>query len=130
MPTFYDLEIRVRYQETDAQGRVHHANYANYFELGRTELLRASGRSYREIEEQGLYLVVTELSCRYHQPAVYDDLLRLRTTTGEVKGARIEHLYHLYRDKQLLVEGRTIIACIDRSGRPRRVPGWLVPGGT
>jgi acyl-CoA thioester hydrolase len=127
MPTFHDLEIRVRYQETDAQGRVHHANYANYFELGRTELLRTSGRSYREIEEQGLLLVVTELSCRYHKGAVYDDLLRLRTTTGEVKGARIEHLYHLYHGEELLVEGRTVIACIDRSGRPRRVPDWLAP---
>jgi acyl-CoA thioester hydrolase len=130
MPAFHDLEIRVRYQETDAQGRVHHANYANYFEIGRTELLRTSGRSYRQIEEEGLLLVVTELSCRYYVPAVYDDVLRIRTTTGEVRGARIEHLYHVYRGEELLVEGRTVIACIDRSGKPRRVPVWLAPNVT
>lgn len=117
--------IRVRYQETDAQGRVHHANYINYFEVGRVELLRAAGRSYRQLEAEGVLLVVTEVSCRYHKPALYDDLLTLRTSTGEVKGTRIEHLYELRRDHELLVQGRTVVACVDRAGRPRRLPQWL-----
>ncbi len=68
MLTHHDLQIRVRYQETDAMGRLHHANYLTYFELGRTEMLRAAGASYREVEEQGLFLVVSEMTCRYMRP--------------------------------------------------------------
>ena len=74
----HEIEIRVRYQETDGQGRVHHANYLTWFELGRVELLRAMGHSYRELEEAGIYLVVAEASLRYYLPAVFDDILRLR----------------------------------------------------
>ncbi len=72
----HEIEIRVRYQETDGQGRVHHANYLTYFELGRTELLRAAGYDYRQLEAQGWMLVVSEMNCRYFQPASFDDLLR------------------------------------------------------
>ena len=104
----HEIEIRVRYQETDGQGRLHHANYINYFEVGRVELLRASGKSYRALEQEGLFLVVAEASCRYLAPAQYDDLLRLRTTTARAKGARIEHHYELLRDDELLAEGRII----------------------
>jgi acyl-CoA thioester hydrolase len=121
----HDFEIRVRYQETDAQGRVHHASYINYFEIGRVELLRAAGHSYRELERQGILLVVTELACEYFLGAEYDDVLRLRTTTARARGARIEHHYELTRDDQLIVRGRTVIACVDRSGRVRRLPDWL-----
>ena len=70
----HEVQLRVRYQETDAMGRVHHANYINYFEMGRTELLRSMGRSYREVEAEGFYLVVAEISVRYLLPAQYDDL--------------------------------------------------------
>jgi len=77
MLSHHDLQIRVRYQETDAMGRLHHANYLTYFELGRTELLRAAGFNYRQVEEQGLFLVVSEMKCRYLRPANYDDLLTL-----------------------------------------------------
>lgn len=122
-----DIEIRVRYQETDGQGRVHHANFITYFEQGRTELLRATGRTYRQLEEEGLMLVVAEISVEYLRPARYDDLLRVRTTAGAVRGARIEHFYEVYRDEELLVRGRSVVACLDREGRPRRVPRSLYP---
>lgn len=121
----HDLEIRVRYYETDAQGRVHHASYLNYFEAGRVELLRASGVSYRKLEEEGTLLVVAEISCKYYLPAYYDDLLLLRTTTVRAKGARIEHVYALQREEELLAEGRSLIACIDRQGIVRRLPDWM-----
>lgn len=121
----HEIQIRVRYQETDAQGRVHHATYLNYFEVGRVELLRAAGYSYRELEEQGIFLVVREVSCRYHEPAFYDDLLTLRTTTVRSRGVRIEHRYELFRDGQLLADGRTVVACVDRQGKVRRLPRWL-----
>ncbi|MEZ6109837.1 MAG: thioesterase family protein [Pirellulaceae bacterium] len=121
----HEIEIRVRYQETDAQGRVHHGSYINYFEIGRVELLRAAGHSYKELEQQGILLVVTELACEYYQGAEYDDVLRLRTTTARAKGVRIEHHYELTRDEQLIVRGRTTVASVDRTGRPRRLPEWL-----
>ncbi len=121
----HEIELRVRYQETDGQGRLHHANYINYFEVGRVELLRASGKSYRELEREGRFLVVAETECRYFAPAEYDDLLRLRTTTVRTKGARIEHHYEVFRDDQLLAKGRTVVACVDREGKVRRLPQWL-----
>lgn len=125
MLTQHETPIRVRYQETDAQGRVHHANYINYFEVGRVELLRAAGKSYRELEADGVLLVVVEIACQYLRPACYDDLLVLRTRTGEISGTRIEHLYELRRDDELLATGRTVVACIAPTGRPQRLPAWL-----
>lgn len=121
----HDVEIRVRYQETDGQGRLHHANYFTYFEVGRTELLRAAGFNYRELEEQGWMLVVSEITCQYYLPASYDEVLRLRTTTLEARGARIVHQYQVYRGDDLLAEGRSVLACISRDGRVRRLPPEL-----
>lgn len=122
----HEVAIRVRYQETDGQRRLHHANYFTYFEVGRTELLRAAGFNYRELEEQGCMLVVSEITCQYYLPADYDDLLLLRTTTVEARGARIVHQYHVYRGDDLLAEGRSVLACISRDGRVRRLPPELV----
>lgn len=125
MLTEHEIEIRVRYQETDGQGRVHHANYLTYFESGRIELMRAAGWSYRDLEASGIALVVSEAHLRYFRPAHYDDLLVLRTTTVRAKGARIEHRYQIDRDGEKLVEGRTVIACIGRSGQVHRLPDYL-----
>jgi acyl-CoA thioester hydrolase len=123
----HDIQIRVRYQETDGQGRVHHANYFTWFEMGRVELFRAMGHSYRELEAQGLLLVVAEIGCEYFLPAAYDDLLRLRTTTVRAKGARIEHHYEVHRGDELLARGRSVVACINRQGRVSRLPDFLCP---
>jgi acyl-CoA thioester hydrolase len=125
MITHHEIQIRVRYQETDAQGHVHHANYLTYFEAGRTELLRAAGFSYREFEQSGRMLVVAEANCRYISPARYDDLLTLRTETLRAKGARIFHRYEVRRDGELLVEGTTTLACITPAGKVARLPDFL-----
>jgi acyl-CoA thioester hydrolase len=125
MLTQHEIEIRVRYQETDGQGRVHHANYLTWFELGRVELLRAAGYSYRDLEEAGIFLVVAQAAIQYHLPALFDDVLRLRTTTVRAAGARIEHRYDVFRGGELLAKGSTTVACIDRSGRVARLPEWL-----
>lgn len=125
MLTDHHIEIRVRYQETDGQGRVHHANYLTYFEMGRVELMRASGQSYRDLEESGVLLVVAEAECQYRGAAFYDDLLRLRTRTVSAKGARIEHHYEIRRGEELIVSGRTVIACVNRAGKVQRLPDWL-----
>jgi acyl-CoA thioester hydrolase len=124
----HDLQIRVRYQETDAMGRVHHANYITYFEMGRTELLRAVGRSYKEVEDEGFYLVIAEVSCRYLAPAYSDDLLTLRTMVIKSRGATVEHRYEVYRGLELLATGHSIAACVDRQGKVRRLPRWLQAG--
>src|SRR5277367_707018 len=92
-----DIQIRVRYQETDAMGVLHHANFFTYFEMGRTELLRANGRDYRDVEAEGTFMVVVRIGCRYLRPARYDDVLTLRTTVTRVTAAKIEHEYQLLR---------------------------------
>ena len=122
----HEIEIRVRYQETDGQGRLHHANFFTYFELGRTELLRAAGYDYRRIEEEGWMLVVYEVTCKYLKPAAFDDVLRLRTIVDESHGARVICRYEVYRDETLLAKGRSVLACIDRQGRITRLPDALV----
>lgn len=122
MPREHDLEIRVRYSETDAMGFLHHANFFNYFEMGRIELLRASGGNYAKMEEQGLFIVVVEIRCRYRSPARYDEVLRLRTKLVRVTAARLEHEYQVFRGETLLAEGNSVLACVDKSGSLQRVP--------
>ncbi len=117
----HDIEIRVRYCETDAMGFLHHSNYLCYFEMGRTELLRADGGSYRDMEEKGLFLVVTKAVVQYRQPARYDDLLTLTTRFSRISFAKLEHSYELRRDGQLLTTGETTLACIDRDGKVQRM---------
>src|SRR5262245_66488330 len=104
-----EIQIRVRYAETDQMGLLHHANYLVYFEQGRTELLRAQGFSYRDIEDQGFYLVLTKVQVRYRAPAYYDDLLTLRTTLARTTLVKIEHRYELFRDGVLLAEGQSTL---------------------
>jgi acyl-CoA thioester hydrolase len=84
----HEIELRVRYKESDPMGFLHHANYFTYFELGRTELLRADGGNYRQMEEDGLRVIVVKAECRFRRPARYDDVLRLRTTIVRSAGPR------------------------------------------
>jgi len=119
------IQIRVRYQETDGQGRLHHANYVNFFEVGRVEMLRASGYNYRDVERSGIYLVVVEAACQYFLPAWYDDLLTVTTTVDWAKGTRIRHTYEVRREADLLASGSTIVASVNPSGKVLRLPNWL-----
>ena len=120
-----EITIRVRYAETDRMGLLHHANYLVYFEQGRTELLRQMGRTYRDVEDQGFFLVLVKIEVRYRQPARYDDFLTLRTTVTRTTPVRIEHKYELFRDGQLLAEGSSTLACVDRAGSLQAMPEWL-----
>lgn len=123
--TSCDSEIRVRYAETDRMGFLHHAQYFVYFEQGRTDLLRRRGVSYRDLEDQGYFLVIVKLECRYRNPARYDELLRLRTTLVRTTAVRVEHRYELYRDDTLLAEGSSTLASVDREGRVQQLPEIL-----
>lgn len=121
----YRLEIRVAYNETDGQRRVHHGVYLNYFERGRVELLRSLGQSYKSLEQSGLMLVVSEINVRYFQPAEFDDVLQLDTTVASARGARIVHTYRITRDGAPIAEGESTIACVGPEGRVTRLPRSL-----
>jgi acyl-CoA thioester hydrolase len=125
MLTEHEITIRVRYQETDPMGFLHHNVYLTYFEIGRTELLRAAGGSYRQMEEDGILIVVVRAECHYHRPARYDDVLKLRTKVVRVTLAKIEHEYQLFRGQELLAVGRVMLAVVDRNGAVQRVPEWM-----
>jgi len=124
-----DIEIMPRYCETDQGGVVHHSVYPIYFELGRTELLRANGIAYKDLEREGFAMVIAELNLKYRRPAFYDEKLTLTTTCIEVRSAKIVHTYKLVRaaDGTILTEGTSVLACIGADGRPRRVPDFMYP---
>lgn len=119
------IDIRVRYAETDAMGYLHHAQYFVYFEQGRTELLRQNGVRYRDMEERGIFYVVARLECRYRAPARYDDELTLTTTTERMTPVRVDHSYRLTRGDVLLTEGRSTLVSVGRDGKPMMLPADL-----
>ncbi len=121
LPQSHDITVRVRYSETDAMGYLHHGNHIDLFELGRTELLRAQGGSYREMEENGLYLVVIRVECDYKTPARFDDLLTIRTAVGKQSPAKIEFEHTVLRDGEVLAQGRTVLACVNNEGQVQRL---------
>ena len=127
MDRTHTTEIRVRYAETDAMGVLHHAGYLVYFEVGRTEALRAGGGSYAEVERRGRFLVVVEAAVKYRTPARYDDLLALTTTVEKVTPAKLVHTYAVRRGDTLVATGRTVLACVDGDGKVCRV-AEAVPG--
>jgi acyl-CoA thioester hydrolase len=126
--TSCEITLRVRYAETDRMGLVHHANYLVYFEQGRTELLRANGLNYKDLEDQGFLLVLTKADVRYRSPARYDDVLTIRTRVIRMTMVRIDHRYEVLRDGALLAEGTTTLACVDREGRVQALPEFLREG--
>ena len=119
------LEIRVRYTECDPMGVAHHTTYPVWFEMGRTELLREGGFSYRDLETQGFLIAVVKLSVQYRRPARYDDLLVLETSITDHGRATIDHAYELHRDGVLLTTAATTVVCLDRDGRPQPLPEVL-----
>ena len=120
-----ETRIRVRYAETDRMGLLHHANYLVYFEQARTDLLRALGHTYRDLEDAGFFLVITKVELRYKRPAHYDDELTVRTTVTRTSPIRLEHKYEVIRDGAILAEGTTTLACVDTSGKLQPMPEWL-----
>ena len=125
MQDAFDFKLRVRYQDCDPMGIVHHATYFTYLEIGRTEMLRAAGGNYRAMEDSGEFFAVVKAECSYHRPARYDDLLTIRTRVSEIGAAKLIHSYEIYRDDERLVTGRVTLALLDRNGRPQRIPDWF-----
>lgn len=119
------LELRVIYGDTDQMGVVYYANYLRYFEAARGAWLRDRGHSYHELEAAGLHLPVAEAHVRYRKPARYEDLLRIDARVEEVRAASFRFAYAITRGEELVAEGWTLHACIDRTGQPIRLPRQL-----
>jgi acyl-CoA thioester hydrolase len=120
--THHDFPHRVTYSETDRMGFAYYANYLVWFEIGRTELFRASGLAYKDLEDMGYMLPVIEASCRFMRPVHYDDLLTIRTRVSEFKGVRLGFAYAILKDGQVIAEGATLHAFMDKEGRPKKLP--------
>jgi acyl-CoA thioester hydrolase len=116
--------VRVRYAETDQMGIAWHGEYLAWFEVGRTDLLRDCGCTYRELEAQGLRLPVIEVQARFLRPALYDDILEIHTRLSGLGGARVSFDYEVRRPgtEGPLATGSTSHAAVDLEGRPRRIP--------
>ena len=118
--TSCSLRMRVRYGETDRMGRVYYVHYFDWFTDGRTELIRRMGLSYRQLEDQGVFLPVLEATCRYLRPVDYDDELELEVRLERLTPTRMDFAYRLRlaTTGQPVAEGATRHAFIDRRGKP------------
>lgn len=103
-------------------GVMHHANYFTFFEIARTELYRDEGGNYRKFEEQGYFFVIIEAQCKYRLPAMYDDVLRIETILTKRTPVKLIHEYRVFRDHELLAEGKTVLACLNSEKKPCRIP--------
>jgi acyl-CoA thioester hydrolase len=127
-------DVIVRYAETDRMGVVHHTHYLVWFEAGRTEYLRERGTTYRQMEEQGIFLPVSESHCRLVSPAHYEDMVTIETWIESVKSRQVTFGYRALREGKVLAKGSTVHICTDGAARPMVLPDWvkkelLSPGG-
>ena len=120
--------VRVRYSETDKMGYCYYGNYAAYLELGRVELLREYKIVYKELEELGILLPVSELSIKYLLPAKYDDLLKIQTKISDLQGARIYFSYEIYNENEILIlSATTTLVFVDaKTMRPIAAPNFIL----
>ena len=121
-------QIRVRYGETDKMGVVYYGNYPLYFEVGRTDMLREFGLTYRGFEQQGIILPVVSLNVKYHRPACYDDLLTITTTLRKMPAVRIAFDYQVHNEAgELIAEGDTTLVFTDaKTRKPCKAPEILL----
>ena len=131
MLEYHDAKVRVRYAETDQMGVVYHANFLVWFEVGRVELMRALGVEYKKMEkEDDCHIVVADVHCRFKAPAMYDDLLTIRTGLVRVRGSVLHFAYQILRaeDGEVLAEGESVHIVVDSQFQRRHLPEkYLVP---
>jgi acyl-CoA thioester hydrolase len=122
----FSTDVRVRFAETDAQGIAHHASFVVWLEVARVAYLEAFAGGYGAIRERGIEALTTEVHLRYHQAATFDDLLTVWTRCTGMRGARFRYEYAIERAGELVADGHTSHATVDReTHRPTRVPAWL-----
>lgn len=140
VPADGSIRVRVRYCECDPMGVAHHAAYAPWLEMARTELLRSAGITYAQLEREGTFLVVTRLECRYRRPVYYDEVVEIRVRARVNGRVRVDHEYEIFlvegvpgrggdrdADRPLTVASTTL-ACLGSDGAVRPLPEWLVGG--
>jgi acyl-CoA thioester hydrolase len=122
----FSTEVRIRFAETDAQGVAHHASLVVWLEVARVAYLAAHAGGYQAIRDSGVEALTTEVCVRYHRPAYFDDALRVWARCSDVRGARFKYEYRVDRAGELVADGYTLHATVDRETyRPIRVPVWL-----
>lgn len=110
----HSTTIRVRYSETDKMGYVYNGNYAQYYEIGRTEMMRSLGMNYAKMEESGVMLPLLELKCKFIKPALYDQLITIKTIVKDLPGVRMLFDYELYNEAEELINiGSTTLVFFD-----------------
>ena len=121
---FVDVEIRVRYAETDQMGVAYYANYLVWFEVGRSEFCRTKGFRYADLEALGYKLVVSDVHCRYRNSARYDETVIVRTRLKEVNKRMVTFGYQILRKdgEEVIAEGGTRHICIDSDGKTKSLP--------
>jgi acyl-CoA thioester hydrolase len=119
-----ETNIRVRYAETDQMGYVYYGNYAQYCEVGRVEALRSLGLSYKEMEDDGVMLPVINYNIDYFKPAIYDDLLTIKTYIKQIPSVRIKFDYEIFNEKGILLnKGETTLVFVNKqTGKPCQPP--------
>ena len=124
----HETQIRVRYSETDRMGYVYYGNYAQYYEIGRVELFRSLGFSYRELEDNGINMPVIDMRTKYIRPATYDEVLTIKTIVSSLPKLKICFRYEIYNgDDELINSGETNLAFVDKNRqKPIKAPGWFV----
>jgi acyl-CoA thioester hydrolase len=122
-----ELEVRVRYVETDQMGVAHHASYFAWMEAARTELLRLKGLPYKELEARGYFLPVREAFCRYRRSLQYDNIAVVEVKLLELKGASLKLGYRIYEknDRKIAAEGYTMHPFVDKNGKIVKIPGFF-----
>jgi acyl-CoA thioester hydrolase len=123
-----EIQFRVRYGETDQMGVVYHGNYAQYFEMGRTEWLRKIGFSYKQMEADGIMLPVISLSINYKKSACYDDLIKVKTKLVKRPTVKIEFDYEILNENdEILTTGNSVLVFMDvHKNRPTKCPNYIL----
>jgi acyl-CoA thioester hydrolase len=123
-----ETSIRVRYGETDRMGYMYYGHYPEYFEVSRTDMIRQFGLSYREIEDMGIIMPVKSLKVDYKAPAMYDEILIVKSILKELPEIKLDIDYEIYNEKnQLVCTGNTVLAFVDvKTRRPRRAPEFFL----
>jgi acyl-CoA thioester hydrolase len=124
----FETKIRVEYHHTDQMGIVHHSNYVKFFEVARTEWLRANGLTYAEMERRGVMMPIVDVAVKYRNPALYDELLSVTAFVDEMPMARMTFRYEVRgEDGRDIASGSTTLGFVDReTRRPQRAPQWLL----
>ena len=124
----FETQIRVEYHHTDQMGIVHHSNYVKFFEVARTEWLRAAGLTYAEMERRGVMMPIVDVHIKYRMPAYYDELIRVKAMVEQMPMARMTFNYEIHgEDGREIASGSTTLGFIDSvTRRPQRAPQWLM----